>query len=97
MFATEEFRIKILEEVSFSMTNSICQDVEREDDVFQQTKLLFFQLIASESESVDPCKLKKSLPQQFSLSNTEQDAFEFLQVFLDCLEKQLDPVCKNTF
>lgn len=102
LFATQEFRMKILESLEemscSSLTNIVSGEDSKKKDILEQTRRIFFQLIASESESVDPYNFKKALPDQFSLANTEQDAFEFLQVYLDCLEKQLGPeVINNLF
>ncbi len=43
----------------------------------------------------DPRDIRETLPDQFRLANEEQDASEFLKIYLDHLENRLKPTSEK--
>ena len=59
-------------------------------DILHETEYLFQELTTSKERLVVPRKFKQSLPSIFRYAYEEQDASEFLQIYLDCLETELE-------
>src|SRR4051794_41006680 len=98
LYMTEDMKVKILrmlEDESTQSRNGLSTSRITEKKVFgrqnvlKETETLFYELLTSYDSSVSPSTFKACLPDQFSLSWSQHDALEFLQVYLDCLEHQL--------
>ena len=98
LFMTMEFREKILHCMKNlkqtplpkkSMSNKkdpiIIEEISVSDDLYQ----LFLLLESSHKSSVIPTEFRKSLPELFRNSFEQQDASEFIKIYLDSLEKSL--------
>ena len=98
LFMTMEFREKILHCMKNlkqtplpkkSMSNKkdpiIIEERSGSDDLYQ----LFLLLESSHKSSVIPTEFRKSLPELFRNSFEQQDASEFIKIYLDSLEKSL--------
>eukprot|EP00330_Aristerostoma_sp_ATCC50986_P000773 CAMPEP_0114602138 /NCGR_PEP_ID=MMETSP0125-20121206/24754_1 /TAXON_ID=485358 ORGANISM="Aristerostoma sp., Strain ATCC 50986" /NCGR_SAMPLE_ID=MMETSP0125 /ASSEMBLY_ACC=CAM_ASM_000245 /LENGTH=288 /DNA_ID=CAMNT_0001812061 /DNA_START=818 /DNA_END=1685 /DNA_ORIENTATION=+ len=72
-------------------TSSKSMSIEK-SNVLKETQNMFYELISTQKQAVDPGKFKAVLPSPFDSSKLEQDAMEFLQEYFDCIEQQL----KNT-
>ena len=108
---TEDFRLRILglleDEVNKTQFLSETWEIEKEKtksnkvelDLLKETERIFYELITTEEEALNPDRLKEALPNQFRLANLEQDALEFLLIYFDCLETKLketqEKVCSS--
>lgn len=89
LFMTLDFRVRMIELKEYVPRNlSSDKQMAIEEDIVKETQSLFMKML-SEEEAVDPSSFKPCLPEPFSNSKTEQDAYEFLTRYLDCLENAL--------
>jgi len=101
LFMTEDFRLRILDLVEEEMNltqflqdhyepkNNLAQIENKSFDLLKETEGVFYKLVASEEEAINPERFKEALPDQFRLANFEQDTLEFLLIYFDCLEMRL--------
>jgi len=102
LFATTEFQDKMTKLITEAIHTSPTRlknnsSYERLPDILRETQLLFNQL-NSQSNSIDcadPRDIRETLPDQFRLANEEQDASEFLKIYLDHLENRLKPTSEK--
>eukprot|EP00330_Aristerostoma_sp_ATCC50986_P002484 CAMPEP_0114578692 /NCGR_PEP_ID=MMETSP0125-20121206/3203_1 /TAXON_ID=485358 ORGANISM="Aristerostoma sp., Strain ATCC 50986" /NCGR_SAMPLE_ID=MMETSP0125 /ASSEMBLY_ACC=CAM_ASM_000245 /LENGTH=269 /DNA_ID=CAMNT_0001768959 /DNA_START=1227 /DNA_END=2036 /DNA_ORIENTATION=- len=91
LFMTVHFKERLIDLMKEVGISSKSMSIEK-SNVLKETQNMFYELISTQKQAVDPGKFKAVLPSPFDSSKLEQDAMEFLQEYFDCIEQQL----KNT-
>jgi len=103
LFGTKEFREKIISLVPEAIQTSPLRLKDKGDhygkvhDILRETQYLFTQLDSKSTDSKcgDIQGFREALPDQFRFANEEQDASEFLKIYLDILESRLKPTSEK--
>ena len=91
LFMTMDFREKVLQCNKNLKQSSLLNKftITEEPTVNEALYDLFLMLLSSSEKYIIPTEFRKSLPELFKNSHVQQDASEFIKIYLDSLEKSL--------